>query len=298
MSDTPIHIAIFARNEAKSIEQSMDALLADSPRPAVTRLFVLINGCTDDTAGVVEQYARRHPQVTGIELPIGDKCNAWNHYVHHVADAAAPVHFFTDGDVLPGPGSLPGMLDQLDAQPAATACAGLPLSGRSREAMAQLVRQRYWLFGGLYAVRFSQLQRIREADVRLPLGLCGNDHMITRLYKTAFPDITDFQDTRITWRDGCGFTFDPLRPYKLDDVRLYLRRRVTYTLRTQQLKHVGEAPLDALPTTMDGVNKQVLAELRRRAPRPWSAQHGVRQKLEQWYGAGSDRFAPMLERAA
>jgi hypothetical protein len=181
----------------------------------------------------------------------------------------------------------------------AYACAGLPLSGRHREAMARLVVERRWVFGNLYAVRGSHLARLREHGFRLPLGLMGNDHVLTRAMKTRLPDAGDVEDRRVTWADGAGYRFRSLSPWKLEDVRLYQRRRVTYALRYEQLTIVGAEPLDRLPTTMDGINRRVLGKLSGMALPPWDLRVAVRRKLSGWYpDVAQDRYGPMLSRAA
>jgi len=305
----PIDVCVFARNEAANLPTAIASVLADPAADRVRSIHVMVNGCTDDTPAVARRLAERDPRVVVHELPIGDKCNAWNAYVHRVADGptdppaggdgGGATHVFMDGDVRVGPGAIAGLSQRLAESPDAYACAGLPLTGRNREAMARLVVERRWVFGNLYGVRGSHLARLRDAGFRLPLGLMGNDHVITRAMKTALPDADDADHERVVWADGVGYAFDSLSPWRLEDVRLYQRRRVTYALRAEQLALMGTCPLDGLPATMDPINRRVLAKLSSTALPPWDIRAAVRRKLAGWYpDLSSSRYRPMLSRAA
>jgi len=303
----PIDVCVFARNEAANLSTAIASVLADSAGARVRSVHVMVNGCTDDTPAVARRLADREPRVAVHELPIGDKCNAWNAYVHGVAaaltdpsaDGDDATHVFMDGDVRVGPGAIAGLSRRLAEAPGAYACAGLPLSGRNRESMARLVIERRWVFGNLYGVRGSHLARLRGAGFRLPLGLMGNDHVITRAMKTALPNAEDVDHERVVWADGVGYAFDSLSPWKLEDVRIYQRRRVTYALRAEQLTLMGTCPLDRLPATMDPINRRVLARLSSMTLAPWDLRAAVRRKLMGWYpDLETSRYRPMLSRAA
>ncbi|MEM0915419.1 MAG: glycosyltransferase family A protein [Planctomycetota bacterium] len=302
-----IDACVFARNEARRLPNAVAGLLADAAAPRVRSIHLMVNGCTDDTPAVARHLAAADSRVVVHELPIGDKCNAWNAYVHQVAPtldspsahADDATHVFMDGDVRCGPDAIAGLTQRLADAPDAYACAGLPLSGRNRAAMARLVVERHWVFGNLYAVRGSHLRRLADADFRLPLGLMGNDHLITRAMKTALPDADDIDPRRVVWADGVGYTFDSLNPWRIEDVRIYRRRRVTYALRHEQLSIVGTMPLDELPRTMDPINRRVLGRLNALPLPPWDLRSAVRRKLSAMYpDLSTPHYGQMLARAA
>ncbi|MEO0586676.1 MAG: glycosyltransferase family A protein [Planctomycetota bacterium] len=300
----PIHACVFARNEAAHLPAAVASLLDDPAAPRIASVHLLVNGCTDDTPAVAARLADADSRVTAHELPVGDKCNAWNAYLHDITPALAAdgddaTHVFMDGDVRCGPAAVQGLTARLADQPHADACAGLPLSGRNRDAMAKLVTDRRWLFGNLYAVRGTHVARLRDAGFRLPLGLMGNDHLITRAVKTRLPDATDVDDNRLTWAPGVGYAFDSLNPWNLADARLYRRRQVTYALRHEQLTLMGECPLDRLPRTMDPINRRVLDKLARMTFTPWDTRQAVRRKLVAMYpNLSASHYRPMLKLAA
>src|SRR5512143_1832478 len=90
-------IGVFAHNEQCRIIHCLESLSTELQNPQI-EIFVLANGCTDQTEVVVEAYARSHSNVHLVHIPLGDKANAWNYFVHEVAPASELVYFM-DGDV-------------------------------------------------------------------------------------------------------------------------------------------------------------------------------------------------------
>lgn len=260
-----IAVVVFAYNEETRIQRCLESVLREADGLKELRIHVIANGCTDRTESVVRKVARRDPRVSLDVLAVKDKCNAWNHYVHELADTR-PVHFFMDGDVTCGEGSLSAMTQELLGHPGANAIAGLPLSGRNRSHYERLVRTKGWLFGNLYGVRWEHLLRLRELAIKLPLGLCGNDHFITRIMSSDLDPTWREDRLRIHWREGAGYAFESLQPYRARDIRTYWRRSVTYRLRALQLAKIHDLSLSQLPATMEEINRAILTELERDAP--------------------------------
>jgi len=278
-----LNLAIFAYNEAPTIRRALDSLLAAAPVGAELRVFVLINGCTDDTLEVVRDYAKTHPEVVPVEIALGDKCNAWNLYVHELADERADVHFFTDGDCWCSPRALEIMAECLSANPQATAVAGVPQSGRSRATYHRYQRDWGWVYGGLYGVRGDHLMKMRDLGVRLPLGLKGNDHFITKLMHAPLPNTTQRVPEQVVFDERAGYCFDTLRPWRPADLRLYWNRLVTYDLRQRQIPLLNDLPLDELPETVDDVNRQILNRLETDPRRRRPVVRAVRRRLQRMY---------------
>lgn len=283
MAGTPYRVALFARNEARNLPAAIAALIGACPPGSDLRITVLINGCTDSTPDVVRSLAASHAQVTGVLLPFGDKSNAWNTYVYEIADASS-VHFFTDGDVTCSPGALERMQETLLQSEGAAAIAGMPLAGRHQEQYRRHIREWHWLFGNLYAVRHDQLARIRSAGARLPIGLAGSDHFVSKLMaaRTIRPTSLDWNQN--IHRDDAGFMFHSLQPFRPRDWRIYRNRRVTYALRQRQIPLLDSLDLSDLPRTMDAVNRGILADLEVEGPRSFW-ERGVRSRLRRMYPA-------------
>src|SRR5262245_31366445 len=97
---TPWPVMILARNEERRIVACLDSILAAEPCHAL-EVYVMANGCTDRTEEIVRDYGRRRPEVRLVPIALGDKCNAWNVFIHETVSAHCPgreVYFFMNGD--------------------------------------------------------------------------------------------------------------------------------------------------------------------------------------------------------
>jgi len=83
-----ISVCAFACNEAEKIRGSLSALLDGGLGPQ-DRIHVVVNGSSDATEDVAREIAVKDARVSVHVLAFGDKANAWNHYVHRIADAGA-----------------------------------------------------------------------------------------------------------------------------------------------------------------------------------------------------------------
>jgi glycosyltransferase involved in cell wall biosynthesis len=222
-------VAIFAHNEELAIVQALQSI-SPSDGEAGLHAYVLINGCTDRTERVVKEFARKNHWVKPITIEIGDKANAWNVFVHDVAQCYE-TNFFLDGDVEIEPGALNALHEQLARSPEANAAAAIPASGRNRDQMAEYVTERRLILGNLYALRGDFVRRVQETGVRIPLGYIGDDGIITSLVKWDLNPTGKFCDERVTPCVNSKFRYRSLSPFRIRDLRLYWRRRVRYSLR-------------------------------------------------------------------
>ena len=104
----PWPVMVLAYNEEEGIEAALDSILESEPAHSL-EIFVMANGCTDRTEELVRAYGKRRPQVHLVSIKLGDKCNAWNVFIHETAAkqcGGREVYFFTCGDVRIVPGSL------------------------------------------------------------------------------------------------------------------------------------------------------------------------------------------------
>jgi glycosyltransferase involved in cell wall biosynthesis len=233
MSLPPVSVAVFAYNEEATITACLDAL-GGLAREADLQVHVLINGCTDGTERVVRAYRPRGFALRPVVIARGDKANAWNTYVHEIAPLDAVAHVFTDGDMIAAPDSVAGFLERFAAEPEANGCAGLPVSGRSRDAFrTKLIRNRE-MAGNLYALRDRAVAAFRQRGLRLPFGMFGEDGLVTTLVKHDLDTRGPRDDRRVTATDRGGFAYPPLSPWSLRDWRIYRNRRMRYAVRRQQ----------------------------------------------------------------
>ncbi|BDT68588.1 hypothetical protein os1_27730 [Comamonadaceae bacterium OS-1] len=237
-------IAVFAHNEApriaatlRSIEVAAQGMAAE----VVVDVVVLANGCQDGTAQVVRGLMAASPHLRVVEIAMADKANAWNTYVHTVA-AAATLHVFVDGDVQVAPGALRAMAARLEQVPAAHAVGALPSTGRDREGWSQRMLSQGTLAGGLYALRGSFVQTLRQRGIRLPQGLIGEDWLVSLWAGRNLQPIAMAVEggDQVVFAPEAGFAFRSLSPWRLADYRIYLRRLWRYAQRGVQYEMVWQ----------------------------------------------------------
>jgi len=221
---------VLAHNEEKHITACLDSLFEGEPG-ANLRVFVMANGCTDGTERIVTEYGKRRPEVRLVSIRLGDKCNAWNVFVHETVPeqcAGAPVYFFMDGDARVCPRALTHLATGLDSHPDANAASAPPASGRTMERDRREILERHGLVANLYALRGSFVERLRESSVRIPLKLEGDDGLIGSLVKWDLEPRNPMDDRRIVPCANSGFVFQSMSPWNPGDWRAYWKRMVRY----------------------------------------------------------------------
>ena len=242
-------VAVFAYNEEQAITQCLDSI-QQSCEGTDTIIHVLANGCTDGTERAVSRYAQTHRNIRLVVIELGDKANAWNHYVHVIAPRA-DVHFFVDGDVMISPGALRNMTECLHRHPEASAAAGLPISGRSRDSLREKLISNREMAGNFYALRGSTVDDFRRRDLRLPVGIFGEDGLVGMLVKCDLDPLEKSKPDRIVPCEEGGFYFDSLSILNLSHWRIYRNRKMRYAVRRQQANMLYPmlfaGGLDAMP---------------------------------------------------
>ena len=287
MSRPLVSVAVFAYNEEDSIAAALDRLDACGA-DAELCVHVLVNGCTDGTEHAVRAYRARQATIVPVVIAKGDKANAWNHYTYEVAPQDATIHVFTDGDMLVTADSVAAFLRRFEEKPHANGCAGLPVTGRSRNALRdQLVRQ-HDMAGNLYAVRGTCLAEFRRRGVRLPFGMFGEDGLVTALIKHNLDMRAPLDLLRVTATEGAGFGYEPLSPWRARDWRTYRNRRMRYAMRRRQAQMLydllRERGTEAMPAHVVDLYRQCGATLRPRwrgldTPFDWIALRRIRRDI-------------------
>jgi glycosyltransferase involved in cell wall biosynthesis len=255
MSAPPLTVGVFAHNEERHISMCLDSILAAEPGRRFD-VYVMANGCSDRTEDIVREYGRRHPGMHLVSIPIGDKCNAWNVYVHETLPALCAgleIYFFMDGDARVVPGSFSAMERALRAKPRAHAASAVPASGRSADRAKREFMRQYGLHGNLYALRGSFVTRLQALSVRMPLRMEGDDGLIGALVKWDLaPERNETDDERVVPCKDASFQFESLSPLRLRDwIRYwarairYGRRRYEFQLLDPTLRQGGVAALPA-----------------------------------------------------
>ncbi|MEO8976170.1 MAG: glycosyltransferase family A protein [Casimicrobiaceae bacterium] len=247
-------VMVLAHNEERHIGACLDSIFAADTGMAFD-VYVMANGCTDRTEAIVAEYARRRPQVHLVSIALGDKCNAWNVFVHETVPAEAlgrEAYFFMDGDARVTTGSFAAMLKALREQPHANAASAVPASGRNRDHDAREIVREHGLVANLYGLRGTFVERLREANVRIPLKLEGDDGLVGALVKWDLDPRSDsFDDGRIAPCADARFEFESMSLARPADWRMYWKRAVRYGRRRYEFQLLGRrlkaGGIDSLP---------------------------------------------------
>lgn len=80
------NITMFAYNESSNIIDSIKSVWANTDSQLGT-FHLIANGCTDDTVSQSQRIKKElsFEKLNITELTIGDKCNAWNYYMHELS---------------------------------------------------------------------------------------------------------------------------------------------------------------------------------------------------------------------
>lgn len=275
-------VVMFAHNEAANLSQSVGAVYACSDEH-LTRFVLLANGCTDATVRVAHELRSQlgFDAMQVVDIARADKCNAWNHYVHELADPDLGCHFFVDADVRFSADAFPLLTEALaSAGPEVNVIGGMPLSGRNVAYYQSMLRDRACFFGNLYGMHPRFLQLIRSKDFRLPIGLNWIDSFLTKAANTDLGFGRDNLPGRVTYLEQVGFDFDSLAPWRLSDIRLYKNRIARYELGKLQEVFLDQLPMDKWPLIMDDINLQIESQFNQlTAGMSFVKRHLVRTRL-------------------
>jgi glycosyltransferase involved in cell wall biosynthesis len=250
-------VVTFAYNEENTIGGTIRSILANCDQ-RIKKFTVVANGCTDRTVEIAKaslEGAKIPWEV--VELALGDKCNAWNQYTYlHLPEA--DVHFFVDSDVTFTDKAFPRLFDQLVDAAHKNAVTGLPQTGRNLRHYLKLATQYSCLFGNLYGLNNEFLQRLVGKKIRLPVGLSWIDAQITKLVNDNLEYNKDDYKHRVTFVEGAGYRFESLKPWRPNDIRLYINRICRYKTGQLQEPYLDALPFTEWPQTMDSINRDIL----------------------------------------
>jgi glycosyltransferase involved in cell wall biosynthesis len=233
---------VLAHNEEHRIALCLDSVFAGEPGRPVD-IYVMANGCTDRTEEIVRQYRKTHPTVHLVSIAMGDKCNAWNVFVHETVPQLCPgkdIYYFMDGDAQIVPGSLSALAAGLTKNTHAHASSAPPASGRTMEYDRRDLIENRHLVANLYALRGSFVRRLHAESVRIPLKLEGDDGLIGILVKwDLHPELSNEDHMRIEPCPTAGFKFVSVDWRKWSEWRGYWKRLVRYGRRRYEFELLG-----------------------------------------------------------
>ena len=285
-------VMILAHNEERHIEACLDSIFQGNPGAPLVA-YVMANGCTDSTEDLVRSYGKRNPAVHLVSIKLGDKCNAWNEFIHETVPKQCPgqpVYFFMDGDARAVPGSFSAMAKVLEVERQANAVGAPPASGRSRAHDREKQMRERELVANLYALRGTFVERCHKLEVRIPLKLEGDDGLIGALVRWDLEPRQPMNPLLIAPCPDAGFLFESFKISRLSQWHTYWTRMVRYGRRRYEFAILGPRlaagglaampasirdiyrDADKLSVTWDGIytinNWFALREMRRLARNP------------------------------
>ncbi|NRA72386.1 MAG: glycosyltransferase [Gammaproteobacteria bacterium] len=228
--------AIFAYNEKVNIISCIKSV----QRECDDNIYVLINGCSDNTQQIVEDYAREYNNVKPVVIAVGDKSNAWNVFVHELA-IKAQMYYFLDGDCC----VIEGFIDKMEKQGVSdsfNAISATPIATTpSRKKTITAMLEEHGLAGNFYALSSFFIERIREKNIKLPIGIIGEDGLVGALAKWNLEPSQGWNNKKIQVLVDANFDYEPLSIFTWSDLKLYYRRNIRYSSRYFQNKIISEA---------------------------------------------------------
>jgi len=250
-------VVTFAYNEEKTIAATLRSII-DNADQRLCHISIIANGCSDNTYKVakstLEKYATCKFNV--IDLALGDKCNAWNHYVYSMLPEC-DVHFFVDSDVTFTTQAFPKLFDKLIASNH-NAVTGLPQSGRNSKHYTELATRYSCLFGNLYGLKHEFLSNLTQQGIRLPIALSWIDSQLTKLVNHNLNTLKDDYQNRVTFEPGVGYLFPSLKPWRRADFKLYINRLVRYKVGQLQEVYLDELPFVKWPPHIKEINQRII----------------------------------------
>ena len=236
-----ISITILAHNEERRISLCLDSVLADAGDAPV---HVIVNGSTDRTAEIARSLGDR---VSVYDYAQGGKSRSWNAFVLDADHGSADVRIFVDGDAIVAPGSFEALTSALVRNRGANAAAGQPLNGRNVAAYRAEQAANGGVFGDLYALRGSFIDRMKAGGFRLPDDLIGDDGLIGALAKIDLHWGGEWRDDRVVVVPDAGFYAEAFNPLSPASLRGQYRRMINYSVRHFQNRIIGVLMRDPPP---------------------------------------------------
>jgi cellulose synthase/poly-beta-1,6-N-acetylglucosamine synthase-like glycosyltransferase len=282
MTATPnILIAVLAHNEEALISDCLHSLPLGAAGVAV---HVIVNGSTDATAA----RARKVAGVTVHEYEAGGKARSWNRFLFDDCDSFANFYVFVDGDTVAAPGAITALVDVLERCRDVNAAGAVPLNGRNAAANQMTAVRDRGLFGALYAVRGTFLDRMKRSGIRLPDDLIGDDGLIGALVKADLGPESGWIIDRVATTPTAQFVMSaPFRSTNPASWRMQYRRMTNYSERHFQNRIISAIMRDAGPQGLPRMMIDVYAV--------WLPTFRPRRSLRWWW---FDRRALKLMSAA
>lgn len=228
----PWIVVIFACRESLSqLLQTLDAAKVSAASCAV--IHVLVNGNQALASALAQELTQRQlsaakdeggPAIQVWSIPLGDKANAWNQYIHQIW-AGEEIAFFVDGYVRLNPDAVDLLGHAVAANTQALAGTGVPTMGRSAKALRENMIVNTGYHGNFCCIKGHTIGQMRDKHIRLPVGLYRTDSLMGAILCYALdPSSHAWEDYRIDVHPSASWQFDPARWWRPSDVMAHFKR--------------------------------------------------------------------------
>jgi hypothetical protein len=228
-------VVFAARENVRSLCRTLNAVsTAASLCPASTVIDVLVNGNDELATTLSNELQSRSPRVCPLggksqsirvwSIPVADKANAWNSYVHSIWNGEG-VSFFVDGYARPHPLALNNLGVAVIESDFALGGTGVPTCGRSAPALAASMKKNGGFHGNLCCIGGATLSELKLRGIRIPLGLYRTDALMGALLSFALdPSRHEWDHSRIAVVGEATWDVDPKHWWSIKDIRSQLAR--------------------------------------------------------------------------
>lgn len=276
-------LVIFAaRESADVLRQTLDTAI--SAAHDFTTVDVLVNGnpqLAHDVVAGLGLYTGCLLRVWSI--PLGDKANAWNQYIHHIWDGQS-LAFFIDGYVRINHDAVTLLGSAVTSDSTALGGSGVPSCGRSAPAVRKTMLENGGMHGNFCCIKGSTIAEMRQRQIRLPLGLYRTDSLMGAIISYALhPGIHQWDRHRILVHPEVSWQTDDKHWWDTKEAVSYLKRHLRQARGELENKAVADhlAIRRQAPELLPVTARKLVLEWAHRCPNKVAEHFGVRP-LVRW----------------
>jgi hypothetical protein len=162
----------------------------------------------------------------GYSIAHGCKSNAINQFIQRIRPQA-DFYLFVDATVTIER-DVPALFEKaFDADAAIEAVSGLPRNGRGAIAMQRYAESEPRLFGQMFALRGTVVDRLAAIGRKLPIGLYRGDGLLSGFIVHETDGVMHADAARrLATVPQAGWNIKPLSPFRPNDIKTAFDRRV------------------------------------------------------------------------
>jgi len=221
-----------------------------------TTINIIVNGNSHLSSQMSNELKDINPNNSAINLwsiPLGDKANAWNAFIHHIYDQEE-IAIFIDGYVKVRADAFDNLARALINDDHAFASSGAPPLNEKNNTQRNEMLRNGGIHGNLCAVKGGTLKTLQEINATLPLGIYRTDGTLGALLCfNLSPDNYAWDTTRIIVTPDASWNTNPKKTTTLHKVTSQLKRitrqgkGVIENRALHDLFSLQKSPINALP---------------------------------------------------